>query len=62
MAMGHPAKAVSWLAGKLEERGKALKAGQIIMTGTLTPITPVQKGSNYTASFSTLGQVTVRFS
>ena len=26
---------------------RALKAGQIIMTGTLTPITPVQKGSDY---------------
>jgi 2-keto-4-pentenoate hydratase len=61
MAMGHPAKAVAWLAGKLHERGKELKAGQIIMTGTLTPITPVQKGSQYTARFSTLGQVTVRF-
>jgi 2-keto-4-pentenoate hydratase len=61
MAMGHPAKAVSWLAGKLEERGRGLKAGQIIMTGTLTPITPVQKGSDYAARFSTLGQVTVRF-
>jgi 2-keto-4-pentenoate hydratase len=61
MAMGHPAKAVSWLAGKLEERGRALKAGQIIMTGTLTPITPVKKGSDYTARFSTLGQVNVRF-
>lgn len=61
MALGHPAKAVSWLAGKLDERGKGLKAGQIIMTGTLTPITPIQKGSGYTARFSTLGQVTVRF-
>jgi len=61
MAMGHPAKAVSWLAGKLEERGRGLKAGQIIMTGTLTPITPVQKGSDYTARFSSLGQVTVKF-
>jgi 2-keto-4-pentenoate hydratase len=61
MAMGHPAKSVAWLAGKLHERGKDLKAGQIIMTGTLTPITPVQKGSDYTARFSTLGQVTVRF-
>jgi 2-keto-4-pentenoate hydratase len=61
MAMGHPAKAVAWLAGKLDERGRALTAGQIIMTGTLTPITPVQKGSRYMARFSTLGQVTVRF-
>ena len=61
MAMGHPAKSVAWLAAKLHERGRGLKAGQIIMTGTLTPITPIQKGSDYAARFSTLGQVTVRF-
>lgn len=61
MALGHPANAVSWLAGKLAERGKGLKAGQIIMTGTLTPITPIVKGSTYVASFSTLGEVRATF-
>lgn len=61
MAMGHPAKAVSWLVSRLHARGKALKAGQMVMTGTLTPITPVQRGANYTASFSTLGEVKVTF-
>jgi len=61
LAMGHPAKAVAWLAGKLADRDKGLEAGQIIMTGTLTPILPVEKGATYTAKFSTLGEVTVTF-
>jgi 2-keto-4-pentenoate hydratase len=61
MAMGHPAKAVSWLATRLHARGKALKSGQVVMTGTLTPITPAQKGTTYTAAFSTLGEVRVTF-
>jgi 2-keto-4-pentenoate hydratase len=61
LAMGHPAKAVAWLAGKLADRNKALEPGQIIMTGTLTPILPVEKGATYTAKFSTLGEVTVTF-
>jgi len=61
MALGHPANAVAWLAGKLAERGKKLEAGQIVMTGTLTPITPIAKGSIYVASFSTLGQVRAAF-
>jgi 2-keto-4-pentenoate hydratase len=61
LAMGHPAKAVAWLAGKLTDRGKGLEAGQIVMTGTLTPILPIEKGSTYIASFSTLGDVKATF-
>jgi len=61
MAMGHPANAVAWLAGKLADRGKGLEAGQIVMTGTLTPILPIEKGSTYVAAFSSLGEVTQTF-
>ncbi len=60
-AMGHPARAVSWLADKLADRNKGLKAGQLIMTGTLTPISAMEKGSTYTASFSSLGKVNITF-
>jgi len=61
LAMGHPAKAVAWLVGKLADRNKGLEAGQMIMTGTLTPILPIEKGATYTARFSTLGEVTATF-
>ena len=61
LAMGHPAKAVAWLAAKLADRGKGLEAGQVVMTGTLTPILPIEKGSTYVASFSTLGDVKAVF-
>lgn len=60
MAMGHPAKAVAWLAGKLADRGRSLRAGQIVMTGTLTPIMAIEKGTGYVARFSSLGEVTTR--
>jgi 2-oxo-3-hexenedioate decarboxylase/2-keto-4-pentenoate hydratase len=61
MAMGSPAKAVAWLANKLADRGKGLEAGQLVMTGTLTPITPIERGATYVATFSTLGQVEQSF-
>lgn len=61
LAMGHPAKAVAWLAGSLAGRGKGLEAGQIVMTGTLTPILPIEKSATYVAKFSTLGEVTASF-
>ncbi|RJR27275.1 MAG: hypothetical protein C4582_00805 [Desulfobacteraceae bacterium] len=61
MAMGHPARAVAWLAGKLHERGRGIMAGQIVMTGTLTPIHPVDRPSAFSGRFSTLGEVNVTF-
>ena len=60
-AMEHPAKTVAWLAGKLADRGKGLKAGQVIMTGTLTPFLPAEKGSIYLAEFLNLGKVETTF-
>jgi len=61
-AMGHPANAVAWLAGKLADRDLALEAGDLVMTGTLTPIIPIEAPATYEAAFSTLGSVTKRFS
>jgi len=52
---------VAWLVGKLADRNKGLEAGQIVMTGTLTPILPIEKGATYVAKFSTLGEVTATF-
>jgi 2-keto-4-pentenoate hydratase len=46
---------VAWLGGKLADRGKGLEAGQIVMTRTLTPILPIEKGATCTASFSSWG-------
>ena len=61
MALGHPANAVTWLAGKLSERGRRLTAGMVVMTGTLTPIIPIERGASYVGSFSTLGSVEKTF-
>lgn len=61
MALGGPLNAVAWLANKLAERGRSVAAGQLVMTGTLTPITPIDPGSAYLATFSTLGIVEKTF-
>lgn len=41
--LGHPLNAVVWLANKLAERGTGLKAGQIVMTGSMTPVYWIEK-------------------
>ena len=60
-AMGHPANAVAWLAAKLADRGKGLEAGDLVMTGTLTPILSIQAPATYEARFTKLGLVSERF-
>lgn len=60
-ALGHPAKAVAWLANKLARRGRKLSAGSLVMSGSLTPIHPIKTGATYTGAFSSLGSVEAAF-
>jgi len=60
-ALGHPARAVAWLAEKLSARGRSLEPGMLVMTGTLTPILPIERGSSYVGAFRALGQVEASF-
>jgi 2-keto-4-pentenoate hydratase len=48
--MGHPARAVSWLAGKLGERGETLRPGQMVASGNPSA-TLLTLGFNETACF-----------
>ena len=60
-SMGHPMTAMRWLARTLKERGRPLKAGQIVLSGALGPVTPVIKGDVIEAEIASIGQVSVRF-
>lgn len=55
---GHPAAAVAWLA---REAG-GLPAGAVVLSGGLTAPVPLTPGTTVTASFASLGSVTVRCS
>lgn len=58
--MGHPAHAVAWLANKLFEYGITLKKGEIIISGSLTPVFDIAAGDYIEASFGQLGTVSLR--
>jgi 2-keto-4-pentenoate hydratase len=57
--MGGPFRVVSWLAGALADRGERLTAGDLVSTGSLTPLVPFEPGDTVEARFSSLGSVTV---
>lgn len=59
--LGDPTAAVAWLANKAAQHGVSLKAGEIILSGTMTAPQPVQAGDRLEATFEKLGSVSVRF-
>jgi len=59
---GHPAEAVAWLANTLGWFGVTLNAGDIILSGSLVPLVPVQAGDEFNLAISDLGTASIRFS
>ncbi len=62
---GDPAQAVAWLANTLGVHGVTLDAGDIILSGSLVPLAPAQKGDIFEMILGdgerTLGQCVARF-
>ncbi len=59
--MGSPVNAVAWLANTLGEYGIALKAGEVILSGSMVPLEPVQAGDHLRVSIGGVGSASVRF-
>jgi 2-keto-4-pentenoate hydratase len=58
--LGHPAKAVAWLANTVGEMNASLDAGDVVLSGSVTPAVDLEPGDTFTAEFTTLGTVTAR--
>jgi 2-keto-4-pentenoate hydratase len=59
--LGHPVNAVVWLANAVAERGVPLQAGEVVLSGSLGPLVPVERGKTYEATFTGLGAVRATF-
>ncbi|MGP1397001.1 MAG: 2-keto-4-pentenoate hydratase [Inquilinaceae bacterium] len=55
MAMGHPFEPVAWLANLLAASGERLRAGQIVLTGSLVETRWLAKGDHVAATVAGLG-------
>lgn len=58
---GSPVNAVAWLANTLGRLGIGLKAGDIILSGSQSPLVPVVAGDSLYCSVGGLGGTSVRF-
>ncbi len=50
-AGGHPARALSWLVDQLVAQGRALRAGDLVITGGLAAAVPIEPGDVVHAEF-----------
>jgi 2-oxopent-4-enoate/cis-2-oxohex-4-enoate hydratase len=58
---GSPVNAVAWLANTLGRLGIPLKAGEVILSGSQSPLVPVKAGDSFHCSVGGLGSASVRF-
>ena len=59
--LGHPHNALAWLANHLAADGQGLRAGQIVLTGSLVKTLWLKAGDRVTMDLSGLGSVQVAF-
>jgi 2-keto-4-pentenoate hydratase len=57
--LGHPFNSVAWLANHLAEQGEGLKAGQIVMTGSVMKTVFPMEDAAYGFSLEGIGNVAV---
>ena len=59
--LGHPHNALAWLANHLAAGGKHLRAGEIVLTGSLVKTVWLKPGDKAVMELSGLGGVSVTF-
>jgi len=59
--LGHPARAVSWLAQKLVGFGEAIEPGQVILAGSFVRPVWAEPGDHLVGDFGPMGTVSVQF-
>jgi 2-oxopent-4-enoate/cis-2-oxohex-4-enoate hydratase len=59
--MNSPVNAVAWLANTLGSLGIPLKAGEVILSGSLAAMIPVVKGDNLRVTIGGIGSCSVKF-
>ena len=60
-ALGSPVNAVAWLANTLGRLGIPLKAGEVILSGSLAAMFPVKAGDSLRVTIGGIGGCSVRF-
>jgi 2-oxopent-4-enoate hydratase len=60
-SLGHPARAVAWLANALATHGQQLERGHLVLSGALTTAPPVRAGTTVRGHIAQLGSIHCSF-
>lgn len=60
-ALGHPATSTAWLANKLVELGLSLEPGDVVISGGITKMLPINAGDEFVFSLTGQPDLTVAF-
>jgi len=60
-ALGDPQAALTWLVNERAKRGRGVKAGEVVITGTCVKPVEIEPGDRVTVEFPGLGEVKVAF-
>jgi 2-keto-4-pentenoate hydratase len=59
--LGNPCVAVAWLANALSRLGSPLRPGELVLSGALGPVVPVEAGDRFELHISKVGRCAMRF-
>ena len=59
--MGHPYEALAWLANAWAQRGRGLKAGELVLTGTMVAVQWLERPARAEIEISGLGAAAITF-
>ncbi len=60
-ALGSPVNCMTWLANAMGAYGMPLKAGEVILSGSLVPLIPIAPGDHMEVAVGGLGRLAVEF-
>ena len=58
--MGNPLNSMTWLVNTLLSRGLSLKAGEVVLSGSFTPVFSIGAGDSIYIKFDHLGDISIR--
>ena len=58
-ALGHPLEALAWIANNLVERGRTLRAGQVVLTGSIVATKIPKVGDEVVVAIDGLGEASL---
>lgn len=58
--MGNPVNSIAWIAQRMREADEHIKAGEVVLSGSFTPIIPVELGDSISVSMTEFEPFSIR--